>query len=421
MKRRLAALLIVFLVGATVLADNWPTWRGPAGQGLSEEKNVVFRWSEKENVKWKIPLEHPGNSTPIVWEDKIFLTQANTGGSVRGLLCYSRAEGKLLWKKEISYTEKERSWRPTWYANASPVTDGKRIVVSYGSAGMFCYDLDGNELWKRQDLGKWDHAFGNSASPILYKDLAILWCGVNDKGPPSVLLAVEKETGKAKWEHKETFGSWATPVVAKVADKDHLLVGQSRDVKKSAESEFGYLKGIDPTSGKELWRAQGINSYLYASPLVAKDVAVAMSGYQGAAFAVKLGGTGDIGKDKLWTHPTNPQRIGSGVILGDHVYMVDESGPPRCFDLKSGEELWKAKRPSTAQTWGSMVYADGRLYVLLKNGETIVMAAKPKFELLAKNSLGEAEETNSSLAISKGEIFIRTFKHLYCIANAEKK
>jgi hypothetical protein len=147
-----------------------------------------------------------------------------------------------------------------------------------------------------------------------------------------------------------------------------------------------------------------------------------MSGFGGAAVAVKLGGSGDITQDRLWKHPSNPQRVGSGVIVGEHVYMMDETGPPRCFELKSGEEVWNVKkRPTGAVTWGSMVHAQGRLYLLMRDGETLVFAAKPKYELLARNSLGKGEQTNSSLAISDGEIFIRTFEHLWCISEKKKE
>jgi outer membrane protein assembly factor BamB len=417
-KRIIASLVLLLACAALMRADNWPAWRGPSGQGFCEEKNVPLKWSNKNNVKWKIKLDDQGNSTPVVWGDKIFLTQANKGGTVRSLICFARADGKQLWKKDVSYEQKEKNWNASWYCNASPVTDGKRVVVSHGSAGMYCYALDGKELWKRTDLGKWEHNFGNSSSPLIYGDLAILWCGPNE-GKGNYLLAVNKETGKTVWSEDQSYGSWSTPLIVKVKDKDHLLVGYSRDVKQAADDKTGFLRGFDPRSGKELWRCQGLNSYVYTSALYGNGVAVAMSGFGGSAIAVKLGGSDDITKDRLWKHPSNPQRVGSGMIVGDYVYMVDESGPPRCFDLKTGEEQWKAKRPTGAVTWGSMVHAEGRLYVLMRNGETLVFAAKPKYELLAKNSLGAGEETNSSLAISNGDVFLRTFKHLWCIG--EKK
>jgi outer membrane protein assembly factor BamB len=415
--RHCVAALVWLVVCSALVAADWPAWRGPTGQGVCEEKNVPLKWSGKENVKWKVALADPGNSTPIVWGENVFLTQANKGGSVRSLICFARADGKVRWQKDVSYSEKEKNWNETWYANASPVTDGQRVVVSFGSAGMYCYDFDGKELWKRTDLGKWEHPFGNAASPVLYGDLAILWCGVNENSKDrNYLIGVDKKTGKTLWERDEPFGSWSTPLVVRVGAKDQLIVGQSRDVKGQPESKAGYLKGYDPKTGTELWACQGLNSYVYTSPLVGGGVAVNMSGYGGSALAVKLGGSGDVTKDRLWLHPKPAtQRVGSGVIVGEHVYVIDEDGVPHCYELSTGNDLWKDEQRVKGPTWGSMVHADGRLYLLMRSGDTHVFAAKPKFELLATNSLGAGENTNSSLAISNGQIFIRTFKNLWCI------
>src|SRR5882724_102819 len=140
-----AAFLLPFLTSLALAAD-WPAWRGPTGQGISEEKNLPLKWSAKENVKWKVPLANQGNSTPVIWGQKIFLTQANKGGTERSLICFDRADGKVFWQKDTAYTEKERNWNESWYANASPVTDGERVVVCFGSAGLYCYDFMGKEL-----------------------------------------------------------------------------------------------------------------------------------------------------------------------------------------------------------------------------------------------------------------------------------
>lgn len=421
MLTRFATLLILVVLSAPVLAADWPAWRGPTGQGFCEEKNIPLTWSDKENVKWKVPLANPGNSTPVIWGDKIFLTQANKGGSQRSLLCFARADGKLLWQTDVAYTEPERNWDPSWYGNASPVLDGERAIVSFGSAGMYCYDFDGKELWKRTDLGKWEHAFGNGASPVLYGELAILWCGPNETKGRNFLLAVNKKTGETAWEQDQSYGSWSTPLIAKVNEKDQLIVGYSKDVKGQPDDQTGFLYGFDPETGKEIWKCQGLNSYCYTSPLYGEGVAVGMAGYGGSALAVKLGGRGDITADRLWLHPKNTQRVGSGMVINGHVYIVDENGVPRCYNLQSGEELWKvSQRPgSGTNTWGSMVQADGRLYVLMRNGETLVFAASPTYELLAVNKLGGGESTNSSLAISNGQIFLRTFTNLWSIE--EKK
>lgn len=421
MPRALLTFALVACCAAAAHAENWPAWRGPTGQGFSTETNVPLKWNGKEkekgNVKWKLPLAYQGNSTPVVWGDHIFLTQANKGGTERSLLCLARTDGKLRWQTDVAYTEQEKNWDPNWYANASPATDGERVVVTYGSAGMYCYDFDGKELWKRTDLGKWEHAFGSGASPVIYGDTVIQWCGPNQNTKQrNYLIAVSKKTGETVWQHDEPTGSWSTPLVVKVDGKDQLLLGQSNDVKGAPESKWGHLKGIDPKTGKELWTCQGLNSYVYTSPLFANGVAVNMSGYGGSSLAVKLGGSGDITKDRLWMHPKPAgQRVGSGMIVGEHVYMVDEDGSPHCYELNSGKDLWKEEAKLKSITWGSMVHADGRLYLLLRNGDTVVLAAKPKFEILATNTLGPGENTNSSVVISNGQIFLRTFKHLWCI------
>lgn len=414
--KRLFVLFALCGVVSPAAASDWPAWRGPTGQGLSDEKNLPLKWSDTENVKWKIPLENQGNSTPIIFGDRIFLTQSNKGGSVRSLLCFARADGKQLWQKDVPYAAKERNWNPSWYANASPATDGKLVVVSFGSAGMYCYDFEGKELWKRTDLGEWDHAFGNSSSPVLYNDLCILFCGPNQGKGRNFLLAVDKATGKTVWEQDEKVGAWSTPLIANVNGQDQLMVAMSPDVKGAPDEKTGYFKGFDPKSGKEIWFCRGVNSHQYASTLFAKGVAVAMSGYQGAALAVKLGGSGDITSDRLWVHPKNIQRVGSGVIVGEHIYMMDENGMPRCYELMSGNEVWNvADRPGSGTTWGSMVYGDGKLYVLMRDGSTIVFNASPKYEVLSINRLAANEQSNSSPAISNGDIYLRTFGHLWCI------
>jgi outer membrane protein assembly factor BamB len=435
MKRTAAALFLLAFCTIAV-ADNWPAWRGPTGQGFCEETNVPLKWSKTENVKWKVPLTHQGNSTPVIWGDKIFLTQANTGGTERSLLCFARADGKLLWQKDVPYPHKEQNWNPSWYANASPALDADRVVVSFASAGMYCFDHQGKELWKRTDLGHWEHQFGNGSSPVLYENLAILWCGPNSlppkdekvdnevksdkpakgkkavRGARNFLLAVDKKTGQTVWEHDEKNGSWSTPIIAKIKGQDQLLL-----------SVVPHLKAFDPKTGKELWFCNGLTKYVYTSPLYGNGVAVSMSGYHGDAFAVKVGGSGDITKDRLWQQFEKekiPQRVGSGMIIGDHVYFVEENGTPRCWELLTGKEVWQVEqRPGYGTTWGSMVHAQGRLYVLMRDGSTLVFAASPKYEVLTTNSLGQGEQTNSSLAISNGDIFIRTFKHLWCISEKQ--
>jgi outer membrane protein assembly factor BamB len=405
-------------------ADNWPAWRGPTGQGHSAEKDLPLTWSAKDNVRWKVKLPDTGNSTPVIWGNRIFLTQAsdkdwppkgNNGGPAkarkRSLLCFDRADGKVLWQKDVIHDEIEYTHPTSPYCAASPATDGQRVVVSHGSAGMHCYDFSGKELWK-YDLGKLEHVWGNASSPVLYKDLVILWAGPGER---QFLVAVDKNTGQKVWQHDEPggadgikdktwIGSWSTPIVAKVGGQDQLILGVPK-----------LLKGFDPATGKELWSCAGMGNLVYTSPLYADGIAVAMSGFHQPALAVKLGGTGDITKDRLWHHAKpNPQRIGTGVIVDGHLYMMSANGIPQCFDIKTGDELWKVKDRSGGDAWGSMVHAAGRLYITMRNGATLVLAASPVYQELATNNIGN-EHTDASIVPSDGELFIRSYKHLWCI------
>ena len=217
---------------------------------------------------------------------------------------------------------------------------------------------------------------------------------------------------------KAWIGSWSTPIVVKIHGKDQLILS----VPKS-------LKSFDPANGKEIWSCAGLGNLVYTSPLFAPDplppgatadaprggIIVTMSGFHGPAFAVRVDkATGDIATDRLWHHVNKqPQRIGTGVIIGPHLYMVSENGTPQCFELKTGKEVWQADKRPAGSTWSSMVHADGRLYVTDRDGTTMVFAATPEYRVLASNRLGEHVE--ASVAVANGELFIRTYKHLWCI------
>src|ERR1041385_6108805 len=189
-----------WLAVATALsttAGNWPGWRGD-GTGISSEKDLPLRWSakEKENVRWRVPLPGPGNSSPIVWGDRVFITQAIKSENRRTVMCFDRADGKLLWQEGVTYAEKESTQENNPYCSATPATDGERVVASFGSAGLFCYDFSGKELWHR-DFGKMRHMFGNASSPVLLGDLCVFNFGPDEKAR---LIAVDKRTGETKWE-----------------------------------------------------------------------------------------------------------------------------------------------------------------------------------------------------------------------------
>lgn len=409
-------VLAVCLSGiiAPTEAAPWPAWRGASGTGVSEEKGLPEKWSATEGVKWRIPLPEPGNSTPVVWGDRVFLTQAI--GERRTLMCLQRGDGRLLWQAEVVTREKEPTHGTNPFCSASPVTDGERVIVSFASDGLFCYDFSGKELWRRTDLGRQIHIWGNGSSPVIHGDLCFLNFG---PGETTYLLAVNKTTGQTVWKHDEatgyaaeggkegTFiGSWTTPVIAKVEGAEQLLMSWPRR-----------LAAYDPKTGKEIWTTAGLNPLVYTSPIHGEGLVVAMGGFGGSAVAVRAGGQGDItASRRVWHHPRSPQRIGSGVVHEGHIYIHNDPGTAMCIDLKTGVPVWTERlqgAAKTGQNWSSVMLADGKCYTISQGGDCFVFKASPKFELLSVNSLGE--RSNSSIVPSDGELFIRTHRALYCI------
>ncbi len=418
-RARTAGLAVLLALPVLALspgrAEDWPAWRGPTGQGHSAATGLPVRWSATENVRWKIPLPGPGNSTPIVWGDRVFLTQATESGRKRSLWCLSRRDGAKLWEATVEFRGDEPKHETNTYCAASPATDGERVVVSHGSAGVYCYDFNGKELWHR-DLGPCRHIWGSAASPVLYKDLVILNFGPGER---SFLIALDKNDGKDVWKvgeragtKEEYFGSWSTPVVAEIKGRTELVM-----------SWPGEVKGHKPETGEVLWSCRGLEKddaadrLTYTSPLVSPEVVVAMAGFGGAAIGVRTGGSGDVtDTHRLWRVARNPQRIGSGVIVGGHVYAVNEPGLV-CLELKTGKRLWDERVRGGA--WGSIVHAEGRLYLTGQTGETAVFAANPeRLETIAVNRLDGAT-TRASIVPADGAFLIRTYAHLWCVGGAE--
>jgi len=424
MSRTYASYLAVVVAGLLIggffvseqglLAGNWPAWRGPHGTGVADETGLPVQWSAEQNVKWKIPLPAGGNSSPIVWGAKVFITQATDQGHTRSLHCYGRAEGKLLWKREVRYEKDQPTHKTNPYCSSSPVTDGQQVVAWHGSAGIYAYDLQGNELWSR-DLGAFQHIWGTASSPVLYKDRVILSAG---PGLRAFVVALDRQTCDELWrmtpeeiqsEKIEEFrGSWSTPVLYQQDGKDRMLL-----------SLPNRLIAFDPATGEQIWQCRGLSKLSYTSPLVGENIAVAMSGYHGPALAVRLGGEGDVtDSHRLWLHEMrNPQRVGSGVIVGGHVYILNENGVAWCIELESGEIKWEERVGRGGRSWSSTSFVDDRLYVTNINGTTLVLEANPsECKLLAENQVGEL--TRSSLAFSDGQVFQRTYEHLYCFENS---
>lgn len=407
------------------VAGNWPAWRGEDGLGVTKEKRLPLKWSATENVLWKVPLPERGNSTPVVWKDKVFVTQAVDDR--RTVMCLDRKSGKTLWQSGTSYGEKEETHETNPYCSASPVTDGERVIAWFGSAGVFAYDMAGKELW-RVNLGKQSHLWGFASSPIMHGDLCIMYFG---PGKGAALLALDKKTGKEIWrvneppiekrprtdgfrgnEAKGIVCTFSSPILVEANGRTELVMSYPQ-----------LVCAYDPKTGKELWRCDGLNELLYGSPIAGEGVVVAMGGFLGNTIAVKAGGSGDVTDSHLlWRHERTKNRLGSGVVHDGHIYILNTPGVAECIELKTGKVVWEERLKGAgpkSESWSSMVLAGDRIYVLNQSGDTVVLKASPKFEVLAVNAL-ENELTNASHAMSDGQIFIRTHKHLWCIGETAK-
>jgi len=416
---------LTFIVfAANALGANWPAWRGPLGTGVCLETNLPVHWGTKENVLWRITLPERGNSTPVIWGNRVFVTQAVGGKSAhrRTLICFERSTGQQLWQSGTDAIELEPTHETNPYCSASPVTDGETVIVSFGAAGLYAYDFEGHEKWHR-DLGPQKHIWGNAASPVIYQDLCILNFGPGER---TFLVAVDKKIGKTVWQLDQPggdsgqkkpgqdkdvwIGSWTTPVIAHIDDHDELLM-----------SFPSRLVSLEPRTGKEQWSCRGLNPLVYTSPLYSDGVVVAMGGFGGSSLAVKTGGHGDVTEThRLWQIPKTRQRIGSGVISGEYIYIVDDPGIAECIDLKTGKPVWEQRlsgQGAKSDNWSSLVLSGDKLYAINQSGDGFVLRASPKFEVISTNSIGEP--TIASTAPSDGDLFIRTHKALWCIR--EKK
>lgn len=418
----LSFLLLAVISNLESKAENWPAWRGPLGTGVCTEKKIPTQWSTNKNVKWVVPLPERGNSTPVIWGEGIFVTQAVERENKRALFCFNRKNGKLLWQKSVPWPAKELTHETNPFCSASPVTDGERVVVWHGSAGVYCYDFSGTELWKK-DLGEQRHIWGYGSSPVLEGDLCFINFGPGER---SFLIALDKKTGETVWKingsggdsgetkgeiKPQWIGSWSTPVVMigrEGAALIHLLPGR--------------VCALNPLNGKEIWTCSGLNPLVYTSPLYDDGVVVAMGGFNGTSIAVKSGGKGDVtATHRLWQTPKTAQRIGSGVIHQGHIYILNDPGVAECIELQTGKTIWKERLKGPGpkiDSWGSMVLVDGKILITNQGGDTFILQASPTFKLLETNSL--FEPTLASVAISDGELFIRTHKNLWCLGERSR-
>ena len=399
----LTGLVALFCCTGTAIADNWPAWRGEDGSGACNESELPISFGPSDNVTWKARLSEAGNSTPIVWDEFVFLTAPLDGGRIRSLMCFDRETGKRLWQHDVPFPSPETMHRDNPFCSGSPTTDGQRVYASFSSAGVVACDFSGTVVWQR-DLGKLAHVFGPATTPVLYKHLLLVHRG---PGEPTHIVALDKRTGKTVWDTPETgkndklYGSWSTPVVYRAGDHDEFALSMP-----------GELKGYDPLTGKELWSCDGLGPSNYPDTAVGENVLIGVSGFSKSMMAVRMGGRGDITQThRLWHVPLTQQRIGSGVVHEGHLYVSNAPGIAECIAIDTGETVWKKRLGGNL--WGSVLRAGDRLYVGNTQGQVFVLAASPEYTQIAKNDM--QEHLKAGLAASDGQLFIRTYENLYCV------
>ena len=425
---------------------NWPSFRGPEATGVADGQNPPTTWDAKEgiNVRWKTPIPGLGHSCPVVWGDRVFLITAVSGdpdpkvrtgnyGDVASVndvtphtwkvYCLDKHTGKILWERTAlaGVVPKFKRHLKGSQANCTPATDGRRVVVCFGSEGLYCYDFDGKLLWKR-DLGALDtsfivfpeHEWGFGSSPILYEDLVILQC---DLSKDSFIAAYRAEDGSQVWSTpRDEIPSWSTPTVWRTPGRGELVTNAAQ-----------YARGYDPRTGKELWRLAKKSEVTIPTPFAARGLMFVTSGNRPIQpiFAIRPGAAGDIslkeGADAnshiAWSKMRGGPYMPTPVVYGDYLYTCSNAGVVTCYEADTGKEIYKERLAGGRAYTASILAADGRLYFTAEEGEVRVVKAGPTFELLAVNVMDDV--CMATPAISDGMIFVRTQHHLFGIGRKE--
>jgi len=445
----LLALLLDARACAAEAPDNWHHWRGPNADGSAPGADPPTEWSQEKNIRWRVEIPGKGHATPVVWGDRIFVLTAvetdrkpgatdgrseslapeATGQPPRGrgqrgrgrrgpqvpetvhqfvVMCLDRKTGDVVWKRVAREEVPHEGMHSTSsFASLSPTTDGKRLYASFGSRGVFCYDLDGKLLWER-DLGDMTtrRSFGEGTSPVVHGDALIhLW----DHEGDSFLVCLDAKTGEERWRvARDEPTTWNTPLVVEHG-------GVTQVVANGANRTRSY----DLASGKLLWECGGQAGNPIASPVAQDGLVFCMTGFRGyAVYAIPLDARGDItGTKKVaWKRDDTGPYVASPLLYDGLLYFTkSRNAILSCVDAKSGKVHYLDERlPGLESLYASPVGAGGKVYIVGRSGRTLVLRHGPKFEVLATNDLGET--VDASPAIVGDEIFLRGEKHLYCIA-----
>ena len=397
-------LLLIVLTSSSLLAEtNWPRFRGPAGTGASSEKGLPVSFSS-DDIAWKTPLEGRGQSSPVIWGDKIFLTASSDDGGRRFVICLDRNNGKILWQHDAPWSgQPEKLHKMNSYASATCATDGEYVVAFFGRGGLHGFDTDGKRLWSR-DLGVFESPWGTAASPLIVGDLVIQNC---DAENDAFMLAVDKKTGREVWKTpRPKLRGWCTPIIIEAGGRQELVVNGEKGV-----------NAYDIATGKDLWFCRGDTGRGTPAVVPYRDLLVSVNGRPGDMIAVKPGGNGTVNDShEVWRVPRRGGRdLPSPVIAGDYLFVMNMKGIGSCYNPTTGEELAEARIGGNYSA--SPIAIGDLIYIPSEDGEIVVIKAGEKLEIVARSPLGagDSEIFRASLAPSQGQLFCRSDQVLYCI------
>jgi outer membrane protein assembly factor BamB len=385
----------------------WSRWRGPSGQGVVDTATHRYpdSWSATENVAWRVPVPGRGHSSPIVWDDRIFVTTAYDEGERRSVLAFSRTDGELLWETFAPPAPVERMYPKNSHASSTPTTDGKLVYAYFGNHGLIAVDFAGRLQWHRS-FGPVPTRHGSAGSPLLYRDRVVLY--QDHDGPQgSFVAAFAKTSGEVLWRtpRRETVG-WGTPVAIRLDARDEIVV-----------SGEGRVYAYHPDTGEELWSCAGNLQEAVPTPVVGAGLLFCSTGRAGPTLAIAPGGRGDVTAERVrWRTARGSPFIPSPIVYDGRLYMVnDMASVASCHRAADGELVWQG-RLGEARREGfsaSPVALDGKVFFTNDDGDTFVLAAGDTFEILRVNPLGE--QTLASPALVGGKWYFRTAGHLLCI------
>jgi outer membrane protein assembly factor BamB len=405
----MCAALTLFVGPVSLSAEEWPGWRGPRGDGTSHEQHIPIRWSQTENVRWKTPIPGKGHSSPVVWGDRIFLTTCLEKEQQRVLLSLDRRNGKLLWQRVVVTAPLEKKHDLNSYASSTPAADGQYAWVPFLASDniqLACYDFAGKQIWIRSP-GEFHSMHGFCSCPVLYKNMVILNA---DQDGDGYLVALDKATGAERWRttRPNNTRSYCPPLIVEAAGRKQLVLTGSKCV-----------ASYDPDAGKQIWIVDGPTEQFVASMVYLDGVFFLTAGYPTYhLLAIRPDGKGNVTNTHvLWHETKGAGYVPSPIAAGKWFFVVSDGGVASCLEAKTGKRCWMKRLGSHHSA--SPVSAGGFLYFLDDEGVTHVVKASDKFEVVSRNALGE--DCRASPAISHGQIFIRTLRHLYCIATTDKE